>query len=185
MTTPAPAPAPAPHPTRRAAPSLRLRAAAVSVAALLLGTVLLGGAGSGTPSGGPARTGTSSSGPEWTDASWTVAKSADGPFTALTLAGVQNYRCTAGFWSSATVAWQRPAGAPSGATSYRVTRQRAGTSQTTTQTGTTFEYSRPAFNFDNVTITVQPVVGQWTGPSRSMKLDAVVAVGMRCPAGSG
>jgi len=185
MTTPAPAPAPAPHPTRRAAPSLRLRAAAVSVAALLLGTVLLGGAGPGTPGEGPARTGTSSRGPEWTDASWTVAKSADGPFTALTLAGVQNYRCTAGFWSSATVAWQRPAGAPSGATSYRVTRQRAGTSQTTTQTGTTFEYSRPAFNFDNVTITVQPVVGQWTGPSRSMKLDAVVAVGMRCPAGSG
>lgn len=65
--------------------------------------------------------------------------------------------------------------------SYRITVQRAGTTQTTTQTATTFTYSRPALNFDDVTVTVQPVLGQWTGTSQSLFVEAVPFVGMRCP----
>lgn len=143
------------------------RLAAAVLAAVLLGAVMLSGAEVLHHE---------------TDARWTASTRADGHFTARTLGSVQNYRCTSGLWSSATVSWQRPAGLPSGvAVSYRVTLQRAGTTQTTTQTATTYEYRRPALNFDDVTITVVPLLGQWTGPGRSMTLDAVPLVGMTCP----
>lgn len=147
------------------APARRRLAVAVLSAALVIATIL-GGAGT--------------RGHE-TEARWSAAKGADGTFTAMTLGSVQNYRCTGGFWSSATVSWQRPAAAPSGTLSYLVTFERAGTTKTTMQTATTYEYRRPALKFDDVTLTVRPVIEQWTGPARSMVLDAVPAIGMRCP----
>lgn len=168
----------------------RARVAAVCIAVLTLMATVLGGATShdrGADVTGTAAVDTEASaattGPElaWTDAMWTDTKAADGAFIALQLGGVQNFVCTAGLWTAATVNWARPTGTPSGVVSYRVTVHRAGTSQTTTQTTTTFTYRRPALNFDDVTIAVQPVIGQWTGPTRSMVLEAVPVVGMRCP----
>lgn len=150
---------------------LRLRLVAGGLALLMLATTLLGGTGALDR----ATVGM------WTDAVWTAPKSAEGAFAGLQIGGVQNYTCTAGLWSAATVTWQRPAGTPSGAVSYRITMQRGTTTQTTTQTATTYEYSRPVGNFDDVTLTVQPFIGQWNGTSQSMLLDAVPLVGMRCP----
>ena len=141
------------------------------LALLLLAATLLGGTGAL----GRATEGM------WTDAMWTAPKPADGSFTGLQVGPVQAYSCTAALWTSATVTWQRPAGTPSGVVSYRVTLQRGSTTQTTTQTATTFEYSRPAGNFDAVTLTVQPFIGEWNGTSQSMRLEAVPLVGMRCP----
>jgi len=141
--------------------ALRARVAMVCVAALMLTAAFA----SGTDS----------------EAMWTDGKAGSGAFTALQLGGVQSFVCASGVWSAATVNWARPTGTPTGVVSYRVTMQRAGTSQTTTQTTTTYTYSRPVGNFDDVTLTVQPVIGQWTGTSRSMFLEAAPLVGMRCP----
>lgn len=152
--------------SRAGAASLRPRLAAVCVAALMLAGTLLGGTGALDHD---------------TDAMWTDSKGADGVFTALQIGTVQNYRCTAGLWAAATVSWQRPAGTPSGDITYRVTVQRGTTTLTTTQGATTYEYSRPFLNFDDVTITVQPLIGQWSGTPQSMLLDAVPLVGMTCP----
>lgn len=158
----------APRPSRR---SSRARPVAGVLALLMLAATLLGGTGALDR----ATEGM------WTEAMWTAPRSADGSFTGLQLGAVQNYSCTAGLWSAATVTWQRPAGTPSGVVSYRITMQRGTTTQTTTQTTTSYEYSRPVGNFDDVTLTVQPFIGQWNGTSQSMFLDAVPLVGMRCP----
>lgn len=164
----------------------RARVAAACVAALMLTTAVLGGSASQDRGGGvtgtePAGTGAASPKLAWTDAMWTDTKGAAGDFTALQLGNVQNVVCTTGVLASATVTWQRPTGTPSGVLSYRVTVQRSGTNQTTTQTATTFTYNRPVGNFNNVTLIVQPVIGQWSGPSRSIFLDASQVLGMRCP----
>ncbi|ASK65526.1 hypothetical protein CFK39_06410 [Brachybacterium avium] len=141
--------------------ALRTRVAMVCIAALMLTAAFA----SGTDS----------------EAMWTDGKAGSGTFTALQLGGVQNFVCTAGVWSAATVNWARPTGTPGGVVSYQVTVRRAGKTETTTQAATTFTYRRPALNFDDVTLTVQPVIEQWTGPTRTMILEAAPLVGMRCP----
>ncbi|WP_193105880.1 hypothetical protein [Brachybacterium sp. FME24] len=94
---------------------------------------------------------------------------------------MRNLRCTSGLLTTATVNWERPTGTPSAGVGYQLTIQRGASTQTLTQTTTTYVYRRPTGNFEDVTVTVRPTLGQWTGPAQSVFLDAVLVVGMRCP----
>lgn len=155
--------------------SVRVLVASICTA-LLLGAMLLSGTG-------PLDRGTVERGSDaaWTDALWTAAKPADGAFTALQLSTVRNLTCSSGLWAAATVSWERPTGTPSAGVGYRLTVQRGASTETLTQTTTTYVYRRPTGNFENVTVTIQPTMGEWTGPTQSILLTAVPLVGMRCP----
>lgn len=165
-------PSPSPRARHR---SVRVRVASICTA-LLLGAMLLGGTG-------PLDRGTAERGSDaaWTDAQWTATTPADGAFTALQLSIVRNLACSSAQQSSATVTWQQPTDAPSAGGNYRPTISRGTTTQTVTQATTTYVYTRPSGRFENVTITVQQTIGQWTGPPHSILLTAAPSTGMSCP----